>query len=225
MDRRTFLKASAGMAAVGTVASGESASAVELTPPKAGPSTAPTIIAVCTPEDHRSRLDNIAFCEQRIQKCLRKHLITDYLPGQCNYNLGEYPCRKPWDPDDWDEQELDRLREHGIRLIQVHEEWNDSQRMFGSHKFDALNPEGFRRFVEMVHRRGMKLLVYVSTAFFDRRDPDFQPGWARDQDLVEIYWHYARCSPASPWTLSIATTSSLEISPADAIAMSSQIGC
>ena len=35
--------------------------------------------------------------------------MIDYLPAQCCYNLGEYPCLKPWDPDEWDERELDRL--------------------------------------------------------------------------------------------------------------------
>jgi len=111
---------------------------------------------------------------------------------------GRIPCRKPWDPDDWDEQELDRLREHGIRLIQVHEEWNDSQRLFGGNKLAPLNPAGFRRFVEMVHRRDMKLLVYVSSGYFQRSDPDFRPEWAIGPDLVEIYFDYAHCSPASP---------------------------
>ena len=91
---------------------------------------------------------------------------------------GRIPRLKPWDPDDWDEQELDRLRDHGIRLIQVHEEWNDSQRLFGGHKLTAVNPAGLRRFVEMVHRRGMKLIVYVSSGYFDRNDPDFRPEWA-----------------------------------------------
>ncbi|MFH1267356.1 MAG: hypothetical protein ABIK89_16655, partial [Planctomycetota bacterium] len=131
---------------------------------------------------------------------LRKHQITSYLPGQCCYNLGEYPCRKPWDPDDWDEQELDRLGEHGIRLIHVHEEWSDSQRLFGSHKLDALNPAGFRRFVDMVHRRGMKLIVYASSGYFEKNDPDFRPEWTRadDSPLREIYFRYVHCSPASP---------------------------
>jgi len=113
------------------------------------------------------------------------------------YNLGEYPCREPWDPDEWDEAELDRLHGHGIRLVQVHEEWNASQRLFGGHKFAPLNPEGLRRFVDMVHHRGMKLIVYTSSAFFERTDPDFRDEWARPQDLVEIYFRYARCSPAS----------------------------
>ena len=90
------------------------------------------------------------------------------------------------------------MRDHGIRLIQVHEEWNDSQRRFGSHKLAALNPAGFRRFVDMVHRRGMRLIVYVSSGYFDRKDPDFRPEWAAGPDLREIYFQYAHCSPASP---------------------------
>jgi hypothetical protein len=151
-------------------------------------------------EDQRNRLVNIGVCQRAIRTCLRKHLITSYLPGQCCYNLGEYPCRKPWDPDAWDETELDRLRDHGIRLIQVHEEWNDSQRLFGSHKLAALNPTGLRRFVDMVHRRGMKLIVYVSSGYFEKNDPDFRAEWteSRDQPLREIYFRYAHCSPASP---------------------------
>jgi hypothetical protein len=151
-----------------------------------------------TIEDHRRRLQNIAVAERAIRTCLRKHLITSYLPGQCCYNLGEYPAKKIWDPDDWDEQELDRLYDHGIRLVQVHEEWNDSQRLFGGHKFSAANPAGFRRFIEMVQRRGMKLIVYASSGYFDRKDPDFREEWARPQSLREIYYHYANCSPASP---------------------------
>jgi hypothetical protein len=50
----------------------------------------------------------------------------------------------------------------------------------------------------MVHRRGMKLLVYVSSGYFPRTDPDFRPEWGIGQDLVEIYYDYAHCSPASP---------------------------
>ena len=42
------------------------------------------------------------------------------------------------------------------------------------------------------------MIVYVSSGFFQRTDPDFRAEWARDQDLVELHYHYARCSPASP---------------------------
>ena len=160
--------------------------------------SAPAVLVSYTGEDHRRRLQNIALAERGVRTCLRKHLITDYLPGHCVYNLGEYPCRKPWDPDDWDEQELDKLHAQGIRLIQLHEEWNDMLRRHGGTKYTPVNPAGFRRFVDMVHRRGMKVIVYISTGFFERTDPDFREEWVRQRDLVEIYFHYARCSPASP---------------------------
>jgi hypothetical protein len=158
----------------------------------------PAILAKYSVEDHRRRLENIAVCEKSIHTCLRKHLITNYLPGQCSYNLGEYPCREPWEIDDWDERELDRLKEHGIGLIQLHEEWNDSQRLFGGNKYTALNPAGFRQFLNLAHQRDFKVIVYVSSGFFEKRDPEFQPKWAREQDLVELFYNYARCSPASP---------------------------
>jgi hypothetical protein len=201
MKRRTFLKVtgSAALVRAGSPGSSRSLSSTTLAD---GAETAtrstPAVLNAYSAEEHRQRLENIAICERGVRKCLRKHLITNYLPGQCTYNLGEYPCRKPWDPDDWDEHELDNLKDHGISLVQVHEEWNDSQRLFGADKFSALNPAGFRRFVEMVHRRGMKLIVYASSGFFERHDPDFRKEWARDQDLVEMFYHYALCSPASP---------------------------
>jgi hypothetical protein len=128
---------------------------------------------------------------------MRKQLVNNYLPGQCTYNLGEYPCRSPWEIGDYDVHELDRLAAHGISLIQLHEEWNDSQRLFGASKFKPLNPAGFRKFLDLVHARDMKVIVYASTGFFERRDPEFRAEWARDQDLVELFYHYARCSPAS----------------------------
>src|ERR1044071_561451 len=99
----------------------------------------PVVLKTYTSEEHRRRLQNIAECQKSVRHCLHRHLITDYLPGQCSYNLGEYPCRRPWVVDEWDAQELDRLKDQGIGLIQLHEEWNDSQRMFGGHKFAPLN--------------------------------------------------------------------------------------
>lgn len=200
MDRRQFFRTSAATAAAGSIVSvGSDASAADEALKTRG-SAAPAILRDYTAGDHRKRLLNIGVCQRSIRSCLRKHLVTSYLPGQCCYNLGEYPCRKPWDPDDWDEQELDRLRDHGIRLIHLHEDWNDSQRLFGGHKLAPLNPAGFRRFVQMVHRRGMKVIVYASSGYFDQKDPDFRPEWAAagDRPLREIYFRYAHCSPASP---------------------------
>ncbi len=160
--------------------------------------TTPAVLSTYTAEDHRHRLQNIARCEQGILSSLRKYLITSYLPGQACYNLGEYPCRKPWNPGEYDEQELDKLRDHGIRLIQVFDEWNDALGLFGGDKYTALNPHGFRRFIEMIHRRGMKVLAYVSTGFLDLSNPDFCQQWSRKGDSLHVgYWNMARCSPSS----------------------------
>lgn len=197
MKRRDLLKTG-----IGVVATGAWAADVSATTQPAGPlppsAHSAMVLAGYTEVQHRQRLLNIRACERGVRRCLRKHLVTDYLPGQCCYNLGEYPARKIWDPDGWDETELDLLRAQGIDLIQVHEEWNDALRLFGGDKLSSANDAGFRRFVERVHRRGMKLIVYISTGFFPRKDRDFQARWAGPNALTELYWEYASCSPASP---------------------------
>jgi hypothetical protein len=156
------------------------------------------VTATYTAEDHRNRLLNIGICRRAIQNCLRKHLISNYLPAQCCYNLGEYPSREPWNVSEYDAQELDRLRDHGIQLIQVFDEWNDSLRLFGADKYTAVNPDGFRKFIRLVHDRGMRIMTYGSSCFLQRTDPDFRQEWSRDGDnLVVGYWNMARCSPSS----------------------------
>jgi hypothetical protein len=200
MKRRDFLKTGvqggmAGLTAAAALNSPSQASAAAQTPAS---QDAPAVFKSYTAEDHRKRLQSIAVCEKAIRGCMRKHLITDYLPAQACYNLGEYPSRTPWAPNDYDEQELDRLRDHGIQIIQLFDDWNDSLRLFGGHKLSAVNPEGMRRFVEMVHRRGMKIIAYVSTGFLQRTDPDFRQEWSREGDFLTLgFWNMARCSPAS----------------------------
>ncbi len=150
-------------------------------------------------EGHRRRLRNLAWAEQTIHACLRRHLITNYLPGQVIYNLGEYPWREPYEIDERDYERLQWYAAHGVGLVQVHEEWNDSQRLYGADKFTACRPEALRRFIAMAHDCGMKVLMYVSSGYFERTDPDFNPDWAPPEgDLVELYFRYAHCSPASP---------------------------
>jgi hypothetical protein len=198
MNRRDFLRTGVQAAAAG-VAVSASAGPLPAASGPTGPAAPPSVLNGYTAEDHRRRLENVAICRRGIASCLRKHLVTSYLPGQCCYNLGEYPCRKPWDPGDYDERELDRLHGDGIQLIQVFDEWNDSLRLFGGDKYTALNPAGFRRFIDMVHRRGMKMITYTSTGFLQRTDPDFRQEWSRDGDNCVVgYWNMARCSPASP---------------------------
>ena len=146
MTRRTILKTS-GFAALGATTS-----AVMAEPPTPGSSGAAPIMQTFSAADHRRRLLNLQSSELAIRGCMKKHLITSYIPGQVSYNLGEYPSRKPYDPDEYDERELDRLRDGGIRLIQIMEDWNDMLRLFGGTKFTAVNPKGLRRFIDMAHR-------------------------------------------------------------------------
>ena len=194
MNRREFLSTGAGVAAAAQFASVSAAAA--------DPTPVPRIASLLrdyTDADHRHRLRNIAACTQNIRSCLRKHLITNYLPGQCCYNLGEYPARTPWDVGDYDEAELDRLKADGIEVLQVFDDWNDSLRLFGGDKYSAVNPAAYRRFIDMAHRRGMKVLTYTSPCFLQRSDPDFRQEWSRESDFLVVgYWDMARCSPASP---------------------------
>jgi len=200
MDRRQFLTAvsassvlGASVPAVSEVVAGSAVSRSQT------PGLRKSLISY-TAKDHRRRLENISICERGIDLCLRKHLITSYLPGQAYYNLGEYPALKPWEPSEYDDRELDRLRDHGIELIQVWLDWCDELRLFGGDKFNPGNPDTFRQFVDKVHARGMKIIPYTSAGYFERRDPEFRAEWSRSekQDLRELCWDWGRCSYASP---------------------------
>ncbi len=202
MDRRQFFqtgaKAAVAGAAVSLPVNTVQAADAPAARPAAGAFKTPAILVSYTAEDHRRRLANAGICTQKIRKCMRKHLITDYLPAQCVYNMGEYPSRAPWEPGEYDEQELDRLKDHGIQLIHVMDEWNDRYGLFGRNKLTAVNPEGFRRFVTMVHQRGMKILAYASSGYFAGHDPDYRKEWSRPGDAIGGWWDLPRCSPASP---------------------------
>ncbi len=202
MDRRDFVKKGTHGIAFGTFggltfSGAEANQGIGVTPARGVP--VPSLLRDYTEEDHRCRLLNIAFCTRSIRSCMRKHLITSYLPAQCCYNLGEYPSTQPWDPGEYDEQELDRLKDIGIQVLQVFDDWNDSLRLFGGDKYSAVNPRGYHRFIDMAHQCGMKVLTYTSTCFIQRTDPDFRKEWCREGDYLEVgYWNMARCSPASP---------------------------
>ena len=210
MDRREFFKtgakaAAAGAAVAGPAGASQGAGTAKSTTTTANPvgslgdPGASVVMKDFTSEDHRRRLENIGICTQKIRKCMREHLISNYLPAQCCYTLGEYPCRKPWEIGEYDEQELDRLKDHGIQVIQVFDDWNDSIRLFGGDKYSAVNPAGFRRFIEMAHGRGIKVLPYTSTGYIQRTDPDFRQEWSpKGSTCSSGYWDMARCSPSSP---------------------------
>jgi hypothetical protein len=203
MDRRDFFKtgiqaAAAGAAVSIPVRSSQAADTPAATT-TASDSATSAVVKDFSAEDHRRRLHNIGLCTKQIHTFMRKHLVTNYLPGQCCYNLGEYPCREPWEIGEYDEQELDRLKDHGIQIVQVFDDWNDSLRLFGGDKYTALNPAGFRRFVEMAHRRGIKVLAYTSTGFLQWTDPDFRQEWSPEGSRCSLgFWDMARCAPGSP---------------------------
>ncbi|MDX9975237.1 MAG: alpha-amylase family protein [FCB group bacterium] len=197
MKRRDFLKTGVYGGAAGLVAAGTSAGSAEAAP-NPPDALAPAVLRSYTAEDHRRRMESIRFCREGIRSCLRQHLITDYLPAQATYNFGEYPAKTPWEIGEYDEQELDRLRDHGIQIIQVFDDWNDSIRLFGGDKYSSVNPKGFRRFIELCHARGIKVLPYISTGFIQQTDPDFRQEWSREGEILTLgFWNMARCSPAS----------------------------
>ena len=203
MLRREFLKVTTASAAVGLAGMSLPSLGVaepEVMPPSLADLGPARIMKSFTAEGQRRRLENIKACEFGIRKCMRKHLVTGYIPGQVSYNLGEYPCRKPYDPDGYDELELDRLRDGGIGLIQVMEDWNDLLRLFGGDKFTATNPAGLRRFIDMVHKRGMKIILYASSGYMQAGDPDLRDDWVRGYPGVvhqAAHWKLIQCSPAS----------------------------
>jgi hypothetical protein len=200
MDRRLFLKTASATSVLGAASSTMTQNATGSTVAPQGAVSRRKSLDSYGAEDHRRRLENVSICERGIETCLRKHLITSYLPGQAYYNLGEYPALKPWEPSEYDDRELDRLRDHGIELIQVWLDWCDELRLFGGDKFNPGNPDTFRQFVGKVHARGMKIIPYTSAGYFERRDPEFRSEWSRSetQDLKELCWDWGRCSYASP---------------------------
>lgn len=152
-----------------------------------------------TSDQQRRRLQNLADMNAALPGA-NSHLVYDYLPGQVVYNLSEYPAPTPLAPTDYDEALLAQFAAAGVELIQIHEDYNDSQRRLGADKFSSYDPEGLQEFVDLVHHHGMKIIPYISSGYFDIRDPDFDERWydARQGRLIELYFDYARCSPASP---------------------------
>jgi hypothetical protein len=184
MERREFLRRGAVAGLVG--------GRVVEDATKAMPTGKP-VWASYTAEDHRRRLSNIRLCEQGIRGCLLKHLVTNYIPGHALYDVQN----RNWEPDERDEKALRSFREAGVGLIQPWSGWADS---WGRNHLVARNPAGFRRFVDLAHKIGLKVIPYTSTQFFERTDPSFREFWAwpKQHDLVEFDYHLAHCSPASP---------------------------
>lgn len=153
-----------------------------------------------TASEQRRRLQNLADVHAAVGSLTPCHSVQQYLPGQVVYNLGEYPARFSLAPTAYDAELLGRFAAAGVELIQLHEEWNDSQRLLGADKFTSHDPEGLRQFIALAHSLGLKVIPYISSGYFDTKDPDFREEFfdAERSRLVEMYFDYARCSPASP---------------------------
>lgn len=143
--------------------------------------------------------DNLAYAQVAAANCKRRFTVHDYIPGQVIYNLGEYPAPFSIRPTEYDYNLIKSLSERGVGLIQIHEEWNDSMRRLGADKFSSHDPEGMREFISLCHQFGIKVLPYISSGFFDVRDPDFTeefcPRWKSSLD--SSYYRYRLCDPAS----------------------------
>jgi len=82
MQRRDFLKTGIQTAAVGAAGSIPAYASPAATA-TASPAKASAVMSSYSAEDHRRRLQNIGLATREIRTCLRKHLVTNYLPGQC----------------------------------------------------------------------------------------------------------------------------------------------
>lgn len=210
-SRRQFLKQAALLAGaapvlaaadrIGTAEAKTKPSVAEVRPMTCRFET-PAVLATYTTADHRRRLENIGVCEYGVRKCLRKHLITNYVPGHCLYVIKGSDWTR-WQPNEEDERQLADLRDRGIGLIHVWETWANT--WGGNPMYQATNPKAFRQFIDMVHRHGIRILPYTTSCFFDRNDASFREKWAAPKEFDIPYtdwfkheWHLARVSPASP---------------------------
>ncbi len=151
-----------------------------------------------TLEQHRARIENIQSAEKSNKKYFARHRIYNYLAGQVTYNLGDYPARFSIAPTEYDYTLLKQFADQGIGLVQVHEEWNDSIHHLGADKYSSHDPEGMRKFIDLCHDLGLKIIPYASTGMIDERDPDFKESFCRlESRLAQTYFNYRKCYAGS----------------------------
>ncbi len=146
----------------------------------------------------KRRIDNIRHAEGANKEYFKRIRVTDYISGQAIYNLGDYPARVSAKPTDYDRELVKELADSGVRLIQLHEDWNDACRLYGADKFSAVDKEGTREFVELCHTYGIKVIAYMSSSFFHKLDPDFKEEFSRTKGALEMnYFAYRGCNHGS----------------------------
>ena len=144
-------------------------------------------------QNMQNRINNIRAAEQGNKQYCRRIRIHDYLAGQAIYNLGDYPARISAAPTDYDRELIPRLAASGVKLIQVHEDWNDAVRLYGADKFNAVDRQGMKDFVALCHSHGIKVIAYVSSGYFQETDPDFREEFTASSEALGMnYFKYRK---------------------------------
>ncbi|MCK5805133.1 MAG: hypothetical protein KAI66_20035 [Lentisphaeria bacterium] len=129
---------------------------------------------------------------------LSRHRIIDYEPCHVRYQFGHYPTRTPYEPTEEDWNLLEQYAQWGGGIVHLWY-WNEWCGVFGKGVFDAINPQGLKRFLDEAHRRGLKVISYVSPGYMDVSNIDHRSEWSRGSGhLVELSCDFDRLCPGSP---------------------------
>ena len=108
-------------------------------------------------ETQKKRIDNLNMAYNSVKKFGQKMRITDYMPGQITYRLGDYPKPFKIEPTEYDENLIKSLKERGFEMIQVHSDWHDWCRLYGGDDYTSHDEEGMKNFVHRdIFKRGNK---------------------------------------------------------------------
>lgn len=149
-------------------------------------------------EAQQARIQNIKFAEENVFSCARKTRIRNYMPGQVTYSLGDYPSKISAMPTEYDYNLLKSLSERGVEMIQLHEEWNDSMRLYGADKYSTPDPEGLHKFVDLCHKNGIKVIPYISSGYVSGTDPNYREAFSHTKYTYDgVILHYRKGSADS----------------------------
>ena len=152
-----------------------------------------------TEEAERRRLNNLRLVWGAINadQCLKVVRVRNYAQGFVHYQYGRYPSREAYTPDEKDWQLLREYAGNGVDGL-ILWSWSDFAGIEGKGILTAREPEGLKRFVQVAHENGLKVLPYTSTSWFDVRDPVYRAEWGRGYRLDEMYYRLERCCPGAP---------------------------
>jgi len=152
-----------------------------------------------TEKAEKRRLENLRLVWRSIDvdQCLKVIHVRDYPQGFVHYAYGHYPSRQPYTPDEKDWQLLKECGKNGVDAV-ILWGWHDFAGIEGKGVLTAREPEGLKKFVQVAHKNGLKVLPYTSTSWCDVRDGVYRPEWGRGFRLDEMYYRLERCCPGAP---------------------------